>query len=623
MHRPVRFPRVLIASALASVLAAAFGLAAAQSAAPTPRPKIEKAADLPRYTIPIDGSLEDTVRDPAKFAAFAAVYRRQTESTLATYDIADKATLRGMLGSLAQLDLLEGRYDAATAGYAKVRALQDKPADKLMTGVVGDAVVVAEQGGAKRGSPAYDAVVGSRVAAALDAMPYTVVQNEVREMKAGNEIASEALALGYVREVLQPTVARTGALSSEFAPAIVAVRYRILVTLPLKDTLVSTTSAWLSAHAVAKADIWGARDVALPAGKPYPTVPIAVWDSGVDTALFRDRLVMRNGQPAVIAFDKYSKPATGSLYPLTDAAKTRLPTMKARAKGFADLQANVDSPQASEVKQYLSSLKPAEYKPAIEELRMMGNYLHGTHVAGIAMAGNPYARLATARIEFGHTLQPDPCPSEEQAQRDAAASQQYVDFMKANGVRVVNMSWGGSVGDVEQDLEVCGIGKTPEERKALARRYFDIGRDALQQAFASAPGILFVAAGGNANSDSTFEEQMPAGIVLPNLVAVGAVDRAGDEASFTSYGPTVKLHANGYQVESTIPGGERVAESGTSMAAPQVTNLAAKLLAVDPKLTPPELVKLMADTADRTADGRRVLIDPKKAVAAAQAKRGA
>jgi hypothetical protein len=52
--------------------------------------------------------------------------------------------------------------------------------------------------------------------------------------------------------------------------------------------------------------------------------------------------------------------------------------------------------------------------------------------------------------------------------------------------------------------------------------------------------------------------------------------KSGDEASFTSYGPTVKAHANGYQVESVIPG-EKLAESGTSMASPQVVNLAAKL----------------------------------------------
>jgi len=47
---------------------------------------------------------------------------------------------------------------------------------------------------------------------------------------------------------------------------------------------------------------------------------------------------------------------------------------------------------------------------------------------------------------------------------------------------------------------------------------------------------------------------------------VGAVDQAGDETSFTSYGATVKVDANGYQVPSNVPGGGTLELSGTSMA---------------------------------------------------------
>jgi subtilisin family serine protease len=106
--------------------------------------------------------------------------------------------------------------------------------------------------------------------------------------------------------------------------------------------------------------------------------------------------------------------------------------------------------------------------------------------------------------------------------------------------------------------------------------------------------------------------------VLPNLLTVGAVDKAGDEAPFTSYGPTVKVHANGYQVESYLPGGERVALSGTSMSSPQVANLAAKMLAVNPKLTPGQLIEIITSTAEKTADGRRTLVHPAKAVEGAR-----
>ena len=583
--------------------------------------RIDKAADMPRFTYKVDGKLDEVVRDDAKFKAFSAQLRRDTESVLAQYDIADKAMLRKELGIITQLDYLDGRYDDALKNAVRIRELEDKPADKLLSGLTIRAFVGAERKVGNHTSDAYRAEVGRLISADLAPMPYEVVQNEIKEGKARAEILSEALALGYIREALQPIVDQAGALSSDLAPALVNARFRIVALLPIKDTLISTYSTYLAAHKVDKPDIWAARDVSLAPGKKEKPVNIAIWDSGVDTALFPDKVVKESdGKPAVIAFDKYSNPATGELQPIPADLRAKVPQMKSRLKGFSDLQANIDSPEASELKKFLSTLKPDEYKATIEEINLAGNWMHGTHVAGIAVAGNPYARIVVARIEFGHTLRPDPCPSQELAEKDARNMQSYVDFMKKNNVRVVNMSWGGSVKGIEEDLELCGIGKTPDERKAIARKYFDLQKNALAKAFASAPDILFVAAAGNANSDSTFAEAIPAAIDAPNLLTVGAVDKAGDEASFTSYGPTVVVHANGYQVESVIPGGEKLAESGTSMASPQVANLAGKILAVNPSLKPKDVIALVRDTAEKTADGRRTLIYPKKAVDAAAKK---
>ena len=192
--------------------------------------------------------------------------------------------------------------------------------------------------------------------------------------------------------------------------------------------------------------------------------------------------------------------------------------------------------------------------------------------------------------------------------------------MKQHGVRVANMSWGGSVTAVEGELEQCGIGKTADERKKIARELFGISKKALTEAMRGAPGILFIAAAGNSGDDASFNESMPADIVLPNLLTVGAVDLAGDEAGFTSYGPTVKVHANGYQVPSYLPGGDKVALSGTSMASPQVANLAAKMLTVNPKLKPPQVIALIVEAAERSDDGRRNLIHPMKAVEKARGR---
>jgi subtilisin family serine protease len=601
-------------------------MAALQLAVAAPaqeRKRIDKAADLPVFSYRIDGKLEALVRDDAKFRAFARELARDTETVLAQHDIQDKAKLRELLTLRARLDLLDGHYDEALKGTAAVRELEEKPANKLLSGTTLRAIVEARRKVGDMTSDAYRREVARLVAAELAAMPYDVVQNEVKEGKAGLEMMSEALALGYVNNVLQPTVDKAGSLSSDLAPSIVGARYRMAVLLPLKAGLVDAYASYLAAHKVDKPDIWAARDVALPPGRDHAPVVVAVWDSGVDSALFKERVVTgAAGRPALIAFDKYSNPATGELAPIPTELRGRLPQMKSRLKGFSDLQSNIDSPEASEVKQFLSNLRPDQYKSAIEELSLAGQYIHGTHVAGIAVAGNPYARLLNARIEFSYTLLPDPCPSRELAEKDARNAQATVDFLKKHGARVVNMSWGGNVKGVEEDLEKCGLGKTAEERAATARAYFEVTKDALTRAFASAPDVLFVTAAGNSDQDATFVEDIPAGIVLPNLLTVGAVDRAGDEASFTSYGPTVVAHANGYQVESVIPGGEKLAESGTSMASPQVANLAAKMLALTPKLKPTEVIAIIRDTAERTADGRRVLINPKKAVAAAAARNG-
>lgn len=240
-------------------------------------------------------------------------------------------------------------------------------------------------------------------------------------------------------------------------------------------------------------------------------------------------------------------------------------------------------------------------------------------MAGILLAGNPYARVLAGRLTFDHKMIPDPCPSREQAERESAAAEDYVDFFKKNQVRVVNMSWGGSVKEFEGSMEKCAIGKNTDERKQLARQFFEIEKSSLERAMRSAPEILFVAAAGNANADSTFDETIPASLQLPNLLTAGAVDKAGDEAGFTSYGPTVVVHANGYEVESYIPGGGQLKMSGTSMASPNVANLAAKILVVNPKLTPPQTIEAIRKTAEKTADGRRTLVNPKKAIAAAAA----
>lgn len=600
-----------------AVVAMLLGLALAAPAAD--RQRIDKEADIPRFSYAIADPLETVVRDKAAFARVTGPVRADIESVLAKYDIGDKAVQRQMRNSLVQLDFLAGNYDAALSGAEAVRALEEKPADKLLSGLRVRAMVAAAKQTGGINTPAYFDAVAGHLRRELDSYPFEVIANDVRNFKAGAELIGEGRILGAVRDIYQATLDKTGALSSDLAPGLINARYALEVALPLKQTLIAAYTAYLNQHKVEKADIWAPRKVALPASGPYKTVNVAVWDSGVDTRLFAKQLLTgANGAPALIAFDLESRPTKGELFPIPAAVRPKLPEMLARTKGFSDLTSNIDSAESSEVKKFMSGLKPDEFKSTMEQLGLGGNYVHGTHVAGITLEGNPWARLATARISFDYKLVPEPCPSRELAERAARAHRATVDFFKRYKVRVVNMSWGGSVKDGEEALEKCGIGKTTEERQKLAREYFEIEKVALQRAFAGAPAILFVTAAGNANSDATFGEFIPSSIVLPNLLTVGAVDKSGDEAPFTSYGPTVVVHANGYQVESVLPGGKRVALSGTSMASPNVANLAAKLLAVKPSLKPAEVIAIIRETADKTADGRRTLINPAKALARVQ-----
>src|SRR5438445_3874351 len=168
------------------------------------------------------------------------------------------------------------------------------------------------------------------------------------------------------------------------------------------------------------------------------------------------------------------------------------------------------------------------------------------------------------------------------------------------------MRWGIAPQEMKNDMQASGAGGPVKQRHATARQYFKMFKDSFVGAVQDAPDILFVSAAGNANNDARFDEFIPASIDLPNTMTAGAVDEAGDEASFTSFGK-VDVYANGYEVDSVLPGGDHLSASGTSAASPQVTNLAAKLFAKYPQLTAVQVKKLIVDGSDeKEITGRRI-----------------
>jgi len=592
--------------------------------------KVTKADDLPRLTYKLEGTATDLITDAARFDAFAQKVRADVEKILAEYDIADKTTLKDFKGTLLSLELLAGHDDAALALISEMRLLEDKPSMKLLIGLSAEARIAARKvvGNVKSDDPALKAAFQKAYAAQLALLPWDVVEADLKQAKGRSEMASENLFRGIIKGQLEPAIKETGSVSSEVAQTLIGMRSRMQLDLPLKEQAVAALSAIIAAHDVKKPDIWQARDWTLVAGDKAEPVLVAIWDSGVDTAIFKERQFTNpkeqvNGKDDDgngyiddvhgIAYDLESNKETSQLYPLK-GAQERLPSMKNRIKGMLDLQAAIDSPEAGELKKIMSAIKPDEVKPFMEDLSLFGNYSHGTHVAGIASAGNPFIRLLSARITYDHRSIPI-APTVELAKKEAQMYRETVDYFKANHVRVVNMSWGGSQKDVEGALEANGIEKDAAKRAELARGIFKISRDGLYDALKSAPEILFVCAAGNSDNDSEFEELIPSSFRLPNMVTVGAVDQAGDRTSFTTFGKNVEVYANGFEVESYIPGGDRLKFSGTSMASPNVANLAAKIVAVKPSLKPEEVVSLIKGGAEKGGSEKFTLINPKKTAA--------
>lgn len=613
-HSPFR----LFSSSVLFILAT---LVAATCFAQTTAKKIVKTeSDLPRFNYAIPGTATQLLTsNDATFNVFAAKVRTDVDSVLSNYDIQDHAALRSLLGVREELELLNNQDKAARATMATIRALEDKPDAKLLSGLQTKALLEAHQATGQTSGTAFDTAYEKAYAAELQPLPWAIVGNRIKEAKSSSEIVSPALVLGSVQGNLDPAVKKTHSLSNDLAWGLIHDRVFLKQILPLKAQTVAVLSKEVAANSVVKPDIWTKRDVTLTRAEKLTPVRVAIWDSGSDLSLFPGRVYTDHhpapgGDPHDIAFNLKSFATHGYLLPLNAKQTQAFPGMIRELQGFSDLQASIDSPDASALRQKISTLTPAQIPAFIEQLEFFGIYSHGTHVAGIAARGNPAIRLAVGRIGFDwHNIPMR--PSEALSQRDAADDQAYVNWFKRNNIRVVNMSWGGTPSDYETALEKNGMGKNAADRKAIAAKLFAIERTGLYNAIKSAPGILFICAAGNADSNSSFNEMIPSSFKLPNLLTVGAVDQAGDEASFTSYGPTVLVDADGYHVQSVVPGGTKLRMSGTSMASPNTVNLAAKLLALNPGLTPEQIIHLIVAGATTSADGRRHNIDEKQSVA--------
>jgi subtilisin family serine protease len=198
---------------------------------------------------------------------------------------------------------------------------------------------------------------------------------------------------------------------------------------------------------------------------------------------------------------------------------------------------------------------------------------HGTHVAGIVAAAQngrgvvgvaPRAKLMIVKVLSATGA------------GTTGGVAQGIRYAVANGARIINLSLGGD---------------TPDPRLNAAIRE------------AAAANVLVVTSAGNNSRDIDRKPSYPASIAAPNLITVAATEpqdgRGIDPAS--NFGRLdVQLAAPGADILSTANTGGYVLKSGTSMAAPMVSGVAALMASANPRISAVAMRALLLQNASRS-----------------------
>jgi hypothetical protein len=612
---------------LAFVLAANAVAETPPSASSTPRkPRIERADQLPARSYKVPETVRKLFFDSVQFATLSQELQANLLADLDKYQIDDRATLRWYFETLAIIALLQRRYDASMEYLDCWREQEDKPASRLMSGLQQRAILSAAKEQPERYRDAFRAAYEE----ALGKLPYPEVQFELKREKNGMEIVTRNLAEGVLVGVIEPA-AKEGTLSEALAHRLIRLKLLTEHLLPVADVAADVLGKIIQANTVEKPEIWKARALSLTNRAGLAPVIVGIWDEGVDVQVFPQNLFVNareipgnglddDGNGFIddvhgIGFTDTAEKSAAVLRQVT-MTTSELAEAEKYSQGSADAQLNLGTPEAQLFQAKVSGLAPEQVKKFFENLQEYGYYAHGTTVGSIAASENPAARLMVARLAIFDFHLPPRVPTIEQARADAREFRDTVQYFKQHGVRVVNMSWTYGPQEVEGELAANGAGGNAEERRSLARRIYEIKASALHAALKDAPDILFTVAAGNSNSDNRFGEEVPSALGLANILTVGAVDHAGDEAGFTSYGQ-VDVYASGYLRDIVVPGGKKMLGSGTSYAAPEVANLAAKLCALYPDASCQEVraaILLGAEEKTVSTDKKIKLLHPQKSL---------
>jgi subtilisin family serine protease len=623
---------VLLLAGLAASIAV--GPAFAQSQPASGKVVVKTADDLPRHTYAISGKALEIIADPAKFNPILDKLIADATADLEKYEIADVTTLRGYYDTLSQAYLVKGDLAKAIEFSDKAGALESKEQEKAMRGHTLRARAAALKASPDINDPKFVAAFKAELKKRVSAQPYELVKDRLVTVRSTAAMISRPLVESSLTNSLDPLIAAAnGNATGDIAAALVQAKATLDLGLPLVPHVAQVYGEIIETHANAKAAAskWETRLVELASSDAGSPVAVCVWDSGVDVNLFKDNLWTNTAETANgkdddgngfvddlhgIAFSLDRRPTTGPLASL-EGLKGNKDQLMDFIAASQDMQAGVQNEGVTRFQEHYKNLRGEDLKHFTEDLGLMGSYAHGTHVAGIVVAGNPFAKIVHITENWPWKEIPDEAPTIELGERWGDNCKQAVAYLRKANVRVVNMSWRVGRAAFEGMLAAKGVGATPEERAELSRKIFKPFRDGLEEAIRSAPEILFVAGSGNEDNDVDFAEYIPAGLRLPNLLTVGAIDDQDRFTTFTSTGKSVELYANGYRIPSKVPGGKVIPFSGTSMASPQVANLAAKILALRPELKPADVVKLIRAGAEPIPDQPgRFIINPKKTIEA-------
>lgn len=589
-------------------------------------PAIRSTSDFPPVAIELpnrpsdlamhDGAGLDTVLD--RIEAYAT-------DVLRNYDIQDRGTTSQLRSILRDVASAESRWADALRLSEEIRSMENKPATAMVDGIVADAYARAALVASDQ-DPRFREAFRSELERAVAGLDWSGADDGLRALNAEYRLLGENQTLGELRGSSN-TAAAAQNMRVGFELASHILRSHLILThyLPVRDVVIEVVGARIRSESSSMEDRWTPRLVDLEASDVKRPVIMAIWDAGFDPSLFPGRLWVNSGETLNgrdddengfiddlhgIAFDENRQRFHGMLRDLPAANFGEFLTDVALLKGSFDVENSIESPEAAAFLQTFHSLPPEEAESFSLRMLYASTYSHGTLVTDVAQAGNPGARLMNGR--YTHRLSTPVRQDEAYSQRIARYAQDMIGYFRAHGARVVNMSFYASE---EVFLSgVAAIEPDPARRAERARSMFNIEYNAYMEAMRNSPDILFVAAAGNSSENVDFVRSFPAGINLDNVISVGAVNASLEPTNFTGYGRSIDVYANGFAIPARAPGGGQLSGSGTSIAAPAVTNLAGKIWAVNPDLTVAQVRAIIEETATPEGPEGLKVVHPRAAI---------